>query len=80
MIRAKMRVTQKMVTSESPTNPYGQVVLMPVYDPECPEDQKFSAATPSGKIELTLTAPGVYEKFPVGAEFYVDFNQIEDAG
>lgn len=51
------------------------VVLDARYDSSLPEDQRFAEATPSGKIEMSVTVPSVIEAFQPGKVFYVDFTE-----
>ena len=47
------------------------------YDPEDPEDTKFSQATPWGNLEFALSNPNLVGKFKVGDVFYVDLTPVE---
>lgn len=74
MVTAKFYVTQ--------VNDYGsyrQVHLSPVYssDPASP-NHSWSKATPSGKLELTITNPGAYEQFAVGKKFLMTFEEVAE--
>jgi hypothetical protein len=57
---------------------HAQVVLDARYDSKLPEDQRFAEATPSGKIEISVTVPAVIEAFQVGKVFYVDFTEAPE--
>jgi hypothetical protein len=48
------------------------VTLAPVYS-TTGENKHFWDATPSGKLEMTLTNKDAHKWFPVGGEFYLDF-------
>lgn len=37
------------------------------------ENKAFYDATPSGSIELSVVRQEIGDRFPIGAEFYVDF-------
>ncbi len=67
MVRAKFTV-------QSPTEG-NSVVLIPQYDSTLPEDQKFSAATPSGRIEMLVDNPPARAFFKPGKAYYVDFTE-----
>lgn len=56
---------------------YRQVALAPVYssDKESP-NYSWSQATPSGKLEMTITNPGAYEQFAVGKTFFMTFEEV----
>ena len=47
------------------------------YDPDDPEDTKFSNATPSGNMELHISNPNLVGKFTAGSSFYVDLTPVE---
>lgn len=73
MVTAKFKVSQ--------VNDYGtyrQVHLGPVYssDKSSP-NYSWSMATPSGKLEMTITNPAAYEQFAVGREYLMTFSVVE---
>lgn len=41
-----------------------------------PEDNSFSAATPSGSCELTITNPALLGAIALGTDYYLDFTPI----
>ena len=45
-----------------------------------PEDTKFSAATPIGKLEFKLTNPNLLGQFQPGQSYYIDLVPIEEPG
>jgi hypothetical protein len=53
------------------------VKLMPIYDTDTPEDQRFAKATPSGSIEMTIDNPVALAELQIGKRFYVDFIPVE---
>lgn len=55
------------------------VVLIPQYDPDSPEDQRYSVATPSGRIEMVVDNPPAREFFKPGKTYYVDFTEVVQA-
>lgn len=74
MVTAKFKVTQ--------VNDYGgyrQVHLSPVYssDKSSP-NYSWSMATPSGKLEMTISNPGAYEQFRVGKTFLMTFEEVPE--
>lgn len=76
-MRAKMRCTEAAQfegydpgEGRAPAN--RRVRFMPVAGTEG-ENAAFGAATPSGSIELTITAEAA-RAFEVGREYYVDFS------
>ena len=74
MVTAKFKVQN--------VNDYGayrQVFLLPVYssDKSSP-NYSWSQATPSGKMEMTITNPGAYQQFAVGKTFYMTFEEVAE--
>jgi hypothetical protein len=67
MVRAKFTVQSG--------NEGNTVVLIPQYDPNLPEDQKYSVATPSGRIEMLVDNPPARAFFKPGKAYYVDFTE-----
>lgn len=72
MVTAKFKVNQ--------VNDYGthrQVHLSPVYssDKSSP-NYSWSQATPSGKLEMTITNPGAYEQFAIGKTYFMTFEEV----
>jgi hypothetical protein len=49
-----------------------RIKLSAVHSSESQEDQSFSAATPSGTLEITVTNPAVHGQFQPGQFFYLD--------
>jgi hypothetical protein len=71
-VRGKFAVSK--VTNHSATSTYVEVELNAVYGGSTnAEDNSYSAATPSGKITMTITNPDAVAKLPIGGVFYVDF-------
>jgi hypothetical protein len=75
-VRGKFYVAK--VTNHSATSTYVEVELNAVYSNGKPEDNSYSAATPSGKIAMTITNPDAVAKLPIGGKFYVDFTRCEE--
>ena len=73
MVRAKMTLTGKTQHSWG-----GQTLRFDCqYDPNCPEDQRFTKATPSGHVEMAVDNPAALEQFEVGKAYYVDFHPAD---
>ena len=71
-VRGKFSVSK--VTNHSATSTYVEVELNAVHGGSTnAEDNSYSAATPSGKITMTITNPDAVAKLPIGGVFYVDF-------
>ena len=52
------------------------VKLHALYDPDDPEDTKFSRATPSGNLEFQLSNPNLLGTFRPGATYYLDLSPV----
>lgn len=78
MVRAKFTVIEvrRHYYSKTAAGPV-TLVLSPMYDTSIPEDQRFSKANPSGRIEMTVDNPSAVEYLKPGGEFYVDFTATE---
>ena len=71
-IRAKFRCISE--TRHSHTEAV-TVRFQPMYDPDLPEDQRYSKYTPSGSLEMYVDNPAV--QFEVGADYYLDFTKVD---
>jgi hypothetical protein len=71
MVRCKLRCNS--VVAESGIR---KVTLNPVYDsnPASP-NFRWSDATPSGEITLTITNPSAFNQFTEGQHYFADFEQ-----
>jgi hypothetical protein len=49
------------------------LVFWPEYDRTIPEDQRFSDATPSGRLEMMVNNPAAIKQFELGKSYYLDF-------
>lgn len=73
-VRAKFRVSehrQPAYNKQART-----IVLEAQYDQSIPEDQRYSEATPSGRVEMFVTNPAAIEQFELGKSFYLDFTPV----
>ena len=66
------------VTSVEPLYGDEKITLSTVYDPEDPEDTKFSAATPWGELTFGLSNPNLVGRFEVGQVYYLHLIPIEE--
>ena len=74
-IRGKFTVLSHTKNHYNPKNT--EVTFGAVYDVTgIPEDQRYSDATPSGQIVMTVKE-SVAEQWPLGKQFYVDFVPVE---
>lgn len=73
-VLAKFNVVKKEAYSAPCAG--GEVALFPVYseDPNH-ENKQFWDATPSGLIQLSINNPVAFERFDLGAEYYVEFTK-----
>jgi hypothetical protein len=70
MIQAKFKCTEIKFTEYSES-----ILLSPVYSNDKKDpNYSWSQATPSGKIELSVTNKAV--KFEVGAEYLINFEKV----
>lgn len=75
LVRGKFKVTHVTRTCYSPTA--AALKLDAVYS-NSPEDNSYSAATPSGSIEMYVSNPAAVEKLALGKSFYVDFTPVDE--
>lgn len=57
-----------------------QVTFNTVYEPDAAadtENARFTTATPSGEIRMTIDNPAAMEQFQTGKSYYVDFTPAE---
>ena len=82
MVKARCKFT----VSEVKDSPYNnneidneiQVKLHTLYDPNDPEDTKFSQYTPVGEMSFYVSNPNVIDMFVEGRAFYVDLIPVSD--
>ena len=74
MVTAKFKVSN--------VNDYGayrQVHLSPVYSSDkASPNYSWSQATPSGKLEMTISNPGAFLQFAVGKTFFMTFEEVAE--
>lgn len=75
-----MNVRAKFMLTGHTHNAWGrgdshEFEFTPQYDPNIPEDQRFSQASPSGKMTIRVDNPPVVEFWvsQMGKQFYLDF-------
>ena len=56
---------------------YNDIVSLQAQYTTTPEDNSYSAATPSAKAEFTISNPAPKDTIKPGDAFYVDFTPIE---
>jgi hypothetical protein len=73
MVRAKFRL-QSVKQYE-----YGgkQFEFVAAYDDGIEENRRFSKATPSGSLLMTVDNPPAAEFFELGKSYYLDFSKAE---
>lgn len=81
--RSKNKMRSKFQTQSVTDFGYGskQVKLCAVYaisEERNKEDNQFSKATPSGTIEMMISAEGALDFIKPGKKYYVDFTEAED--
>ena len=75
MKKARCKFTCTGVTTHS--WPGVTVKLQTQYDDSIPEDQKFSTATPSGSMEMTINNPSLEGFFEPGRHYYLDVIPVD---
>lgn len=56
--------------------PYGTQVSFWVLYSNNPEDNSYTAATPSGQINMLVNNPSAEEFFKEGQVYYLDFSKV----
>jgi hypothetical protein len=84
MVRAKFTVIehkQSVGHIRTPDGKYGtgiwHAVVLQAVGSGSPENERFYAATPNGRIEMAMVSAEAAARFPIGAEVYVDFTVAE---
>ena len=76
--RCKFRVGSVVRSvGASADSDYETIKLHAHYDPDDPEDTRFSRATPSGNLEFTLSNPNLLGKFRPGETYYLDLSPVD---
>jgi hypothetical protein len=74
MVTAKFKVS-----NVNDFGAYRQVFLHPVYSSDkTSPNYSWSQATPSGKMEMTITNPGAFEQFAVGKTYLMTFDEVAE--
>lgn len=74
MVTAKFKVHQV-----NDFGSYRQVHLAPVYSSDkASPNYSWSQATPSGKLEMTITNPAAFLQFAVGKTFDMTFSEVAE--
>lgn len=73
-VRGKFRCTESAKTFWN--NGAIRFTFDAVYDADIPEDRKYAVATPSGKLEITVTSPSAAEQFELGEYYYLDLTKV----
>jgi hypothetical protein len=76
MVRGKFQVTK--VAQVNWSKDARIVSLMAVMDQSTEENRRFSKATPSGSIDMTIDNPPASDFLALGKTFYVDFTLVEE--
>ena len=75
-MKARCKFTVKSVTWEGPG--HETITLTTLYDPDDPEDTRFSLYTPMGDMEFGLSNPNLVGTFKPGDVYYVDLTPVEE--
>ena len=76
--RCKFTITKVEPTSYQNAPGEVEVTLDTKYDPNDPEDTKFSLFTPTGDMSFVVNNPNVVPHMVEGRVFYVDLTPVED--
>lgn len=73
-------VRAKFYLAESTDLAYAgkRLKFYPQYDPDIPEDQRFSKATPNGELTIQIDNPIALAAFTLGEYYYLDFTPVVD--
>lgn len=80
-VTAKFKVVNITVHGVTPggdrSQEYRWIDLQPVYssDPASP-NASWSKATPSGRLQMTITNPAAFEQFRTGHEYLLTFEDV----
>lgn len=74
-VRGKFRVTK---ITRNCWNPTAALVELEAVYSGSPEDNTYSEATPSAKIEMNITNSAAIDKLQLGKSYYVDFTAVDE--
>ncbi|AFY34866.1 hypothetical protein Cal7507_4497 [Calothrix sp. PCC 7507] len=76
-----MSVRAKFLVESVTNHPCGgnTVKMRPVHT-DSKENKSFWQATPSGNLEMYINNPNAATFFASGAEYYIDFTQVDSSG
>lgn len=74
-VRAKFKC-DRAERDLSGDDPYVSVYFNAVID-DGPENASWSKWTPSGKLQMTISNPGLIDHFEAGKEYYLDIKEAE---
>ena len=75
MVRGKFTLSEIRHHNWSPTAQ--TFVFSAVYDQTTEENKRYSKATPSGRLEMTVDNPPAQAFFELGKSYYLDFSKAE---
>lgn len=77
IVRGKFQVTK--VASMNWSQTAKEITFAAIYDTTTEEKRRYSKATPSGSITMTVDNLPAAEALELGKYFYVDFTPVEEA-
>ena len=77
--RCKFTITKVEPTLYANTPGEVEVTMNTMYDPDDPEDTRFSIYTPMGTLKFVVNNPNVVPEMVKGRAFYVDLIPVETA-
>jgi hypothetical protein len=75
MVRSKFRLTE--IREHYYAKDARTLVFEAQYDSTIPEDQAFTKATPTGRLEMRVDNPQALAKFEIGKYYYFDATPAE---
>lgn len=75
MVRGKFKLQEVIQTNWGGDG--RTLVFRAEYDPDLPEDQSYSKATPTGEIRMQVDNPQALQQFELGKAYYVDFSRAD---
>ncbi|MDE2102067.1 MAG: hypothetical protein KGL39_32775 [Patescibacteria group bacterium] len=72
-IRCKFQLTEIHTFSNGESKKF---IFEPRYDTSIPEDQRFYKSSPSGRFEVTVNNPVVFEHWKIGNYYYFDATPV----
>ncbi len=83
MVRAKFRCDEILqhsaYTDSEGVKHESRTVKMDAVSDDGGDNESWSEATPSGKLEMTINNPSAFDTFVINGEYYLDITPVEKA-